>query len=259
MESTEMRMNCKVIAALVAVVGLSLSASATIYTFPTAGGDLSSAAAWGGTRPTAADGVKIDKAGTYTLSENVSFSNLSVKASGCIFNFGNYKMTLKDSKNTSGLFVSPGNNARTVFSSGTYDLLNTTYAIAAYDVDNANTVFTNGCIVTNANRFMAGRWKSGARTEIAGNAKIYAAEASLGYDSTAKDHSLEIYDGGQLHVSGALYGDINGTVNAYGGHRLFVHGPGSAVYHMYSSPAQMGFNTHSINSRISDYGLFSSA
>ena len=261
MESTEVRMNCKVIAALVAVVGLSLSASATIYTFPTAGGDLSSPAAWGGTRPTAADGVNIDQAGTYTLSENVSFSNLSVKASGCIFNFGNYKMTLKDSTNTSGsgLFVSPGDNARTVFSGGTYDLLKTTCAIAAYNVKNANTVFTNGCIVTNAYQFQAGRYNSGARTEIAGNAKVYATTGVLGYDQGAKDNTLEIYDGGQLHVSGALYGDINGTENAYGGHRLFVHGPGSAVYHMNSNLAQLGFRAHSIKSRISDFGLFSSA
>ena len=93
MKATEMRMSCKVIAALVAVVGLAFSAFAAEYTFPNAGGDLADETAWGGTKPGDSDFAIVNKAGTYTLSSDVTFGGLRVLAGSSTFNFGNHKMT----------------------------------------------------------------------------------------------------------------------------------------------------------------------
>ena len=64
-------------------------------TYQNAGGDLASKDSedWGGTKPGDGDFAIVDKAGTYTLSSDVTFGGLRVLAGSSTFNFDNHKMT----------------------------------------------------------------------------------------------------------------------------------------------------------------------
>ena len=247
MKSTEMRMNCKVMAALVAVVGLAFSAFAAGYTFPNAGGDLADETAWGGTKPGDSDYAIVDKAGTYTLSSDVTFGGLRVLAGSSTFNFGNHKMTAP----AGGIRVSAA-NAANVFYGGTFNLSGTANCNIAYDANNVNTIFTNGCIVTNVNTFYAARYSVNSKTEIAGGAKVYAKDVNVTYDS-GSGNTLDIHDGGQLHLTGNLRSDGNHSSDgAFGGNSLFVRGVGSQLNVGGDYVSKLGFHRHSNVLRVAD-------
>ena len=55
--------------------------------FPSAGGNLYSEEAWGGTRPGTGDTIVLDKAGTYTASEDISFGQFKLTVDGVVFDF----------------------------------------------------------------------------------------------------------------------------------------------------------------------------
>lgn len=61
------------------------SALAADYTFPSAGGDISSQDAWGGHLPEAGDTATFNQAGTYTASADVALPTVVVKKNGIVF------------------------------------------------------------------------------------------------------------------------------------------------------------------------------
>ena len=255
MEAAEMRMNCKVMVALVVVVGVALAASAEIITFPSAGGDLASDAAWGGTKPTLADGVQIDNVGTYTLSGNVTFSEMRMMAGGSTFSFGDRKMTLTTSGNNAyGLRISTA-NARNVFTGGMYDLSGTACCLPAYNASNVNTVFTNNCVVTNINTFYAARYSSNSKTEIAGGSKVYAKELRVHNDSGA-NNTLEIHDGGLLRVAERIYSET--TDGNGGGQKIVIRDAGSVLNQAGTYAALIGYKGPSCLLMVADGGEFAS-
>ena len=215
-----------------------LSASATEYTFPSAGGDLASESAWGRPLPTSSDIAKIDKSGTYTLSDDVTFTRLAVATDGAVFNFGSRKMTLSASS-AAGLSVSSA-GARTVFNGGMLDFSSTAHWYPLSANSDMTTVFTNGCIVTNVAAMHAMRNTYRSKVEIAGGSKAYVKELRVLNDPGAND-VLEIYDGGQLHVSERIYAEANGTTGNYGGVVLRVRGAGSLFKYTGSNDAALGF------------------
>lgn len=242
--------------AVATVVAVAENSFAEDRIFPNAGGDLADGTAWGGMVPNAADLVKINLPGDYMLSDNVTFKALNVTVGGCTFSLGNYGMTLANASEY-GIRVEAAANARTVFSGGVYNLSGTAECEAARAGLGLNTVFTDNCIITNASKFYAGRYGSGAKTEIADGAKIYAATAYISYETSSREHALEIYGGGRLHASADFYSD-NGTDGAHGGNSLFVHGIGSSVSFTGSNQVRLGFKQHSNSYRFSDGASFTS-
>ena len=236
--------------------GAFLSALATEYIFPSAGGDLASAAAWGGTRPTSADSIKLDKAGTYTLSDDVTFSEMYMMAGGSTFSLGDRKMTLTTSGNNSrGFRVEGTANFRNVFAGGIYDLSGTASCLPAYSANNVNTVFTNNCVVTNVATFYAARYSSNSKTEIAGGAKVYVDELRVHNDS-GSGNALEIHDGGLLRVANRIYSEA--TDGNAGGQRIVIRGTGSILRQAGTYAAMIGYKGSSCMLKAVDGGEFSS-
>ena len=201
-------------------------------TYQNAGGDLASTDSedWGGTAPGPSDYVFVTQPGTYTLSKDVTFARLRVRTTGSTFNFG-------DRKATAGLFfVENVANAQNVFSGGMLDINNGEIR-PAYNESGINTVFTDGCVITNAKTFYAARECSNAKTEIAGGSKAYIGTLRLldgGSDKKyGNNNTLEIYDGGQLYVTNRIYSDANMPVvteeTQRGGQCLIVRGAGSVL------------------------------
>ena len=226
------------------VATVSVCALAATVTFPDAGGDLANG--WD-VKPTSSDIVKIDKAGTYTLSDDATFKALQVTAGGSLFSFGSHKLT------TTELYGS-AKDSQIVFNGGTFDLAGTATCQLAYNANNMNVVFTNGCIVTNVADFYASRYASHAKTEIAGNAKIYVDSLRL-MGNGGSDNTLEIYDGGKLHVANRTYSDINAG-SGHGGSWLVVRGAGSAFTAGGNYPVYMGYQRHSNLICVSDGATF---
>ena len=245
---------------VVALLAFTISLAATTAqaadrTFPSAGGDLASSSDWGGTLPGTGDNAIINQAGTYTLSDDVTFGRLRVKATGCTFNFSGHKQT-------AALFVESVANAYTIFSGGCLDIKSGEIR-PAYSADGINTVFTNGCIITNAATFFAARECSNAKTEIAGGTKAYVGTLRILEGGSAKvyghDNTLEIYDGGQLYVTNRIYSDVNMPAvteeTSHGGQRLVVRGDGSVLND--NTPisgylANLGYSRGSNTFRFSD-------
>ena len=211
------------------VFAVFLSALAADYYFPSEGGDLASESGWGGTLPGTSDKAIVNKDGTYTLSHNVSFGRFNVETGLCLFDFVGYKMTLSSD---TGLLAGK-DNGRSIFDGGMLDFSSTAKCYPLFKANDAGTVFTNDCIVTNVVDFYATRYSNRSRVEVAGGARVYTTNFRLVSD-TGTDNTLEIYDGGQMHVSGAAYTDANGTLGEYGGHTLRVRGEGSLFRYMKS-------------------------
>ena len=227
--------------------GVFFSASATEYTFPSAGGDLSSAAAWGGTRPGTSDKAIVDKSGDYTLSSDVTFNNFSVTTGGCNFAFTGRHLTLLQSGD-SAFSSYPKGNGRVLFNGGVLDFSGVGSCMANINASGGTMVFTNGCVVTNVMTFHAAKGKemSDARTEIAGAAKVCADRLNL-YDGSdvssgaGHDNILEIYDGGQLCITNRIYSDLNCVIGNHGGHVLRVRGDGSLFRYTGGNDVSWGF------------------
>ena len=198
-------------------------------TYQNAGGDLASTDSedWGGTAPGSSDTAIVTKDGTYTISRDVTFTRLRVRTTGSTFNFSGHKMkALLNVENVA--------NAQNVFRGGLYDI-NGEFR-PAYNANGINTLFTDGCIITNVTTFFAARDNSNARTEMAGGSKAYVGRLSLvdgGSQKYGSDNTMEIYDGAQLYVTNRIYSDVNlPTVTeetSHGGQSLIVRGSGSVL------------------------------
>lgn len=200
-------------------------------TYQNAGGDLASTDSedWGGTAPGPSDVAIINKTGTYTLSDDVTFGRLRVRATGCAFNFSGRKMFAP-------LFVDSVENAQNVFRGGFHDIRLGEFR-PAYNAKGINTLFTDGCVITNTKTFYAARDCSNAKTEIAGGTKVYTATMRIldgGGSAYGCDNTLEIYDGGQLYVTNRIYSESNLPAvtdeTSRGGQCLIVRGAGSVLH-----------------------------
>lgn len=233
------------------IVMLSASLSCVAATFPGSGGDLASAADWNGAVPDDTEAVTIDKAGTYGLSANKTFERLFVTVNGCELAFGGNTLTTTVSSK-SGVEVGLLNGGWTVFSGGTFDFSGTGHFHPAYNGKNMVTILTNGCVVTNVNTFYGARYAHNNQVKLAGGARAYVSELRLCNDS-GYDNLLEISDGAQMHVSGRVYSDANGTIDAYGGNTLRVTGAGS-LFRKYSSSyaMQLGFRQSGHTFHVTD-------
>ena len=236
-----------------ATVLAALSANAADKTFPSAGGDLASARAWGGSLPGTGDNAFVNRAGTYTLSDDVEFKYLRVSSNGSTFNFS-------DHKQTAVLLVENTANAYNAFSGGCIDA-KSSYVRPAFNADGMHTVFTGGILVTNVVNFFPASCNgdnkscSNSKVEIAGGAKFHVGLFRIFDGGNPKtyghDNTLEIFDGGQLYVTNRIYTDANMPAitdeTERGGQSLIVRGSGSVLRDDSANTAALG-STRGFNS-----------
>ena len=91
-------MKTKIMLVSAALAATTAFAEQSVFSvFPKAGGDLALQSEWGEvTKPTEVDHVKINKSGTYSLSDNLSIASMTLTAKDVVFDFtdGNKKLTL---------------------------------------------------------------------------------------------------------------------------------------------------------------------
>ena len=213
-------------------------------TFPGAGGDLASSGPsdWNRTLPSTDDNVILDKAGVYTVSSDVAFKGLRPQADGITLRFGTHRLTATS-------VLGAALNATIIYDGGTFDLSGTgNFSPAQASVTGASVIITNGCVVTNVGAFSATSYSSLSRTVVTGGSRIYAASCNVSNQGGTSD-SLEIMDGAQVHVDGAVKWD-SGTLGIYGGSRLLVSGSGSLFYQKGGTSSSPNFMT--VGNRFTD-------
>ena len=222
--------------ALVLGFGMALAEDRT---FPNAGGNLASASEWGGTVPGGADKVTVDKGGNYTLSDDVTFNSFNVMVGGCYFDLGNSRLNV--SKNGDGaLYCKPNGGGRTVFSGGKIEFLNHGRCYPYVAPDSAGVVvFTNGCVITNANYFYAIRSASNGRVEITDGTMIYVTNRFAVADGASSDNTVEISDGARIYHTGIAYTDVGDDGD--GGNMLRIVGNGSAFIKDFNNDFFVGY------------------
>lgn len=211
--------------------------------FPGAGGDLASAKDWGGTRPAATESVNLINAGTYALSEDVTFSQLLIPTAGSTLSFGAKTFTITSTGNFGFHFTAPG---LTVVDGGTFDLSGKANFHGAYNnyKGQIHTVLTNGCVVTNVNCFYAARYSEGNTTKVTGGSKVYTEEIRLTNDNSY-DNTFEVSGGAEIHLTNRFYFDVNATTKGvHGGNRFIVRDPGSLYEQTNGYMMQLGYQQH---------------
>ena len=227
-------------------------------TYQNSGGDLSSTSTsdWGGTPPGDADKAIVDKSGEYTLSSDVTFGRFDALAEAC-FGFAGRKMTLTGSSQPGSVGLKAGKaDGKIVFDGGVLDFSSTAHCHPLYNANDAVTVFTNGCIVTNVANFYAMLSAQRSKVEIVGRTKVYANELRVLNDS-GSDDVLEIRDGGQMHVFNRIYSEAGGTQGAYGGNVLCVRDSGSQLKFSGGYDLQLGFQRNCNTIHAVDGGAIS--
>ena len=239
---------------LFASVSAVVAANAASRYFPGEGGDIASAAEWGEAGlPTQSDSVSVNKEGTYTLSEDKTFFSFRVENKKSTVAFGNRTLTAKAPAGSYGLGVITA-NAEALFTGGIFNLSGTADCRGACDADGIHTIFTNGCVVTNASYMYAAHTSANSLTEIAGGTKVYATSLVVNRNA-GHDNTLEIHSGGELHVSGSAHSETEGTAGDYGGERLLIHGADSVFYHDNGDLLYWGYQRRSNLIGAYDHGL----
>ena len=194
----------KLVVVGVAALAAAVSSAADVA-FPTAGGDLSSAEAWGGSIPT--DRALIDKPGDYTASDDVTLNGFYIdigKNNDATFTVADGKtVTLNDSLN---LYAEQGYNKITL-KGGTWDL--TSHAFLPQ----------NG-------------WQSNRRNNYAltldGTTVANATDMAMGYYGNSGYNTLALTNGAALALSGkyqlAYAGKGNNLLHISSGSRMTVGG-----------------------------------
>lgn len=203
------------------------------YTFPTAGGDLAGgASAWGGTPPSASDTAVINQGGIYTLSENMTLSQLKVDTTAeCQFDFtdGNHTIFL-------GANQYPANqHPLDVYADGRYvRLKGGVWDFGGVEFrglgQNSQLYFHNGVVVTNVTGFNATYYTASYSSLYLREAsKLYCSSFALAGKETIRTR-LEVKDGSRILDSGVFYTDLSSTQNGLkSDNRIDILGAGSEI------------------------------
>ena len=232
------RFNQKIAMIAVAALCCVEARAATSVTFPSAGGDLSSDAAWGGSKPASDDLVTIASNGTYTAaSSDLAYGSLSVVATNVTFDFsatpsrrvvfdGSVENALTVNKAKSQTFfkggewaVADGKNCKFCCGTGAY-------ATRVHDHD----VFLDSCVWTNLNRVYIGQGESRCRMIMDNASRIYAGQCFV-VNGSLTGNQLFVFGGSAMHLSDSsnpFYSD-NGNAPSSDTGKIVVSGMGSLI------------------------------
>ncbi len=245
------RLNVKMAIVAVATLCCVAALAATSVTFPSAGGDLSSDAAWGGSKPASDDLVTIASNGTYTAaSSDLAYGSLSVAATNVTFDFSATpsRRVVFDGSVENALTVNKA-KSQTFFKGGEWTVADGktcnfycgtgAYATRVHDHD----VFLDSCVWTNLNRAYMGQGESRCRMIMDNASRIYAKQCFVGNGSLT-GNQLFVFGGSAMHLSDSanpFYSDNSSAPSSDTG-KIVVSGMGSLI----SAPSgifQVG-NTH---------------
>lgn len=215
-------------------VSVGLCSTLAAVDFPGAGGDLADKDAWGGTLPSSSDGVRIVNAGTYTASDDIGFSAVTVTADQVTFDLaqdGNHSVGVSGGDMLALRFLTPA-NAVTTFKGGVWDCLSSSpYVAASGDKKSGRHVqLADGCVWTNVARVTVARSAAcgGAELSLTGGSRIYTQQLFVGY--TSNDNVLRITDGSSVVLDGysgsSFYMDNSAPAAR---NAVFVSGEGSSL------------------------------
>ncbi|MBO5751652.1 MAG: hypothetical protein J6R80_04540 [Kiritimatiellae bacterium] len=220
--------------------------------FPLAGGDLSSAEAWGGQTPLSTDTVLITNSGVYTaLSSDLAYAALGVNANDVTFDFSATptRKVLFNSQVELALTMNVAKST-TTFKGGEWAVADSASANFycgtgknGNRLDN-HSVYMDGCVWTNLNRVYMGYAEGNCKLTMQNDSRVYAKQCFVG-NGTPTGNKLHILEGSKMFLSDTqnpFYSD-NGTHSSDPNAQILVAGEGSLI----SAPSgifQVG-NSHS--------------
>ena len=174
--------------------------------YPTAGGDISTAAGWGGTLPASDDAVVFSN-GTYTAANDVGFGAVTVYGGGT-FDFTDdptRTITLTVERDTKdAAFIGTGANGSTLaFKGGTWyfangGVLNFAYSDSRNSSARRTVLLSDGVCFTNAYLVRASTSEYYDTFRMTGRSSIYCTGRFILANSSAKDMVSEILDGSTI-------------------------------------------------------------
>ena len=236
-------MKKKVLVYTTAVFAATIAFGAEVK-FPSAGGNLYSEEAWGGTRPGTGDTIVLDKAGTYTASSDLSFGQFKLTVDGVVFDFTsnpNRRITVNNAllgtgtgKATDrgyGYMMTKNGTINSTIKGGYWDFVNTNHFYAVETGNNnsnpSSVTISDGAVITNVARFYFGEHSYGNAVTI-NNSKIYA--QNLWNWATGAHNSVLITNSAQMVLSGAFNTSAEGNAAVNSGfNSLRVTGNGSLL------------------------------
>ena len=246
---------------IVFFAGCAMASSALAATFPGAGGDLSSASAWGRSLPGTDETIVLNQSGTYTASADISFGQFQVTTGDPVTidmrgrKVSVNKKYLQTGFNTAanagyGFAPRRDGNVNVTILGGLWDFVNENHFYAAEsgkgDTGGSVTI-SDGAVITNVYRFYYGE-HSVNNSAVLDNAKVYARE--LNNWATGNHNLMEIRNGAEMHLSGFFESDnAGGNGPATGFNTIWVTGAGSRLNVTGTGDCKLGVK-HQENSLI---------
>ena len=217
-----------------------LAAQAADYRFPTAGGDISSAEAWGGTIPSGTDTATFDKTGVYTASADVTLPTVILKKDGIAFDLTDTPtraVTLTGTGVTSAddVFKIQTASGRSEFRGGVWNWgasASARFAVGANATYSGNEMVLNGAVFSGFPNVYVGLNGSRDDTLVLTNGASVCGDSTfvcVARTPSAAGHRLVVNTGSSLDV-GSFNTDLAGTRSeATRGNGAVVSGGGSSV------------------------------
>ena len=260
-------MSTRIELVVISALMLSLPAIAASKVYPASSGDIALPENWGDVgMPTSTDNAAFN-AGTYTMSGDLTFYNITIRKAGVTFDFTEDNKTLKltkpQSDPTYGIQTSlihypyNVNDAVTTFKGGTVDCSGQKLNIVELGAATSHKytfALTDGCVITNIYQNPPSDEASifGKRITLAVNisngAKFFAGRSRL-VDSSGST-SVDVFDGGLLQFRGYFYSDYNASSTPSAHSVVDCRDEGSAV--KFDSALYLGRHTVGNAIRVRD-------
>ena len=217
--------------ALAAAAGVVLCVGAV--DFPSATGDIASAADWGGALPTTTDPVRFAaNNGAYTASADVQFAAMTVTAANVAFNMG-----VDEGEEPRSLkfksFMAPSHDQAVFLNGGVWDFQGGDFSCCNKKTNRQSSrqliVLDCGAIVTNVNLFRISYRDNHNTLRLSNGSKMYFSKCDWDYGE-GKSNTVEILSGSELvassYIRDSYYSSGDGT---YTHNRFIVSGEGSKI------------------------------
>ena len=217
--------------ALAAAAGVVLCVGAV--DFPSATGDIASAADWGGALPTTTDPVRFAaNNGAYTASADVQFAAMTVTAVNAQFNMG-----VDEGEEPRSLkfksFMAPYYRQTIALNGGVWDFQDGFFSLCDKNTNRQSSrqlvEIDGGAVVTNVGLFRIAYRDNYNTLRLSNGSKMYFSKCDWDYGE-GKSNTVEILSGSELvassYIRDSYYSSGDGT---YTHNRFIVSGEGSKI------------------------------
>ena len=222
------------------------SVKAAEYTFQSSGGDLATPANWGATALTSGDTGAIGQGGTYTLSDNLTLSQLKIATtSRCIFDFTGKNNTLKLSADNYPIAITEKVDAH--LKGGVWDFSGKDFR---GQKDNCVFWLRDGAKITNAGHFYNCYNVKNWDVRLYEASKIECENYTLARNGQGV--SLVVADGSAIEANATFASDRNSSAGVMSYNQIQINGANSKIS---SQDFVVGFTSSRNTLNISDGGI----